>query len=467
MRRARCAGLSALGVGVVLLDAERELVIRGERVVLPVGERPASVHVRDGKIVAVAPYNEQPAGVRAIDTGSMVVLPGLVDTHVHMNDPGRADWEGADHATRAAAAGGVTTVVDMPLNSIPATTDVAALRAKVQALGGRCHVDVAFWGGIVPGNAAHLDALAAAGVRGFKCFLSPSGVDEFPHVNASDLREALPYLARLQLPLLVHAELPDRLRIPEGDPRAYATWLESRPPSAEVAAIELLIELAAASGARLHVVHLAAADGVPALRAARRRGVPITVETCPHYLLFAAEEIPDGATAFKCAPPIRERRHREALWQALMDGDIDLIASDHSPAPAALKHVADGDFIQAWGGIASLEVAFPVVATRAHDRGIPVTRLAEWMAAAPARLAGLRDVKGAIQPGADADFAIWDPDAVAVIDPSTLHQRHPVTPYAGMTIRGRVRTTILRGTVIFSDGEVLPAPSGRMIGARP
>jgi allantoinase len=448
------------------LDAERELVIRGERIILPDGERPASIHVRDGKIAAVAPYAERPAGVRAIETGTMVVLPGLVDTHVHMNDPGRADWEGADHATRAAAAGGVTTVVDMPLNSIPATTDVAALRAKVQALDGRCHVDVAFWGGVVPGNARHLDALAAAGVRGFKCFLSPSGVDEFPHVNESDLREALPSLARLQLPLLVHAELPERLRIPEGVPRAYATWLNSRPPSAEVAAIELLIELAA-SGVRVHIVHLAAADGVPVLGAARRLGLPITVETCPHYLSFAAEEIPDGATAFKCAPPIRERSHREALWQALLDGDIDLIASDHSPAPAALKHVADGDFIQAWGGIASLEVAFPVVATRAANRGIPIARLAQWMAAAPARLAGLDDVKGTIQLGADGDFAIWDPDAVDVIDPSTLYHRHPVTPYAGMPVRGQVRTTILRGSVIFNEGKVVSASSGRMIGARP
>lgn len=449
------------------VGSERPLVIRGERVMLPGGERPATLLVSGGRIVSIDPHGVTRAGARVIDAGGMVVLPGLVDTHVHMNDPGRADWEGADHATRAAAAGGVTTVVDMPLNSIPSTTTVEALESKRRALAGRCHVDVAFWGGVVPGNAPRLEPLAAAGVRGFKCFLSPSGVDEFSHVTEADLREALPHLARLRLPLLVHAEQPDRLRAPDGDRRSYATWLASRPPAAEHAAIDMLVALAAASGVHVHVVHLASGDALPALHAARARGVPVTVETCPHYLAFAAEDVPDGATRFKCAPPIRERAHRDRLWQGLEAGDIDLVATDHSPAPAALKHVDDGDFIAAWGGIASLQLGFAVLSTLAAERGIPIDRLVQWTAAAPARLAGLEGTKGSIVPGADADFAIWDPDAVTVVDPSALHHRHPVTPYAGMTLRGRVRTTILRGEVIFADGQVAPEATGRMIGPRP
>lgn len=434
---------------------------------LPGGERAATLLVSGGRIVSIEPHGVKPAGVRSIDAGERVVLPGLVDTHVHMNDPGRADWEGADHATRAAAAGGVTTVVDMPLNSVPSTTTVEALASKRRALAGRCHIDVAFWGGVVPGNAPDLEPLAAAGVRGFKCFLSPSGVDEFSHVTEADLREALPHLARLRLPLLVHAEQPDRLRAPDGDRRSYATWLASRPPAAEHAAIEMLVALAAASGVHVHVVHLASGDALPALRAARARGVPITVETCPHYLAFAAEDVPDGATRFKCAPPIRERAHRDRLWQGLEAGDIDLVATDHSPAPAALKHVDDGDFIAAWGGIASLQLGFAVVSTLAAGRGVTLDRVARWTAAAPARLAGLEGTKGAIVPGADADVAIWDPDAVTVVNPSALHHRHPVTPYAGMTLRGRVRTTILRGEVVFDDGQVAPEATGRMIGPRP
>jgi len=447
------------------LEIERELVIRSERVMLPEGERAAAIQVRDGQIVAVAPYSPGAAGVREIDAGTMIVRPGFVDTHVHMNDPGRSEWEGAGHATRAAAAAGVTTVVDMPLNSIPATTTLAGFEAKRQALEGRCHVDVAVWGGVVPGNARDLAPLAAAGVRGFKCFLSPSGVDEFGHVTEADLHEALPYLARLQLPLLVHAELPALLREPEGDPRAYASWLNSRPPAAEQAAIELLIAMAARHDVHVHVVHLASADPLPALRAARRNGVRITVETCPHYLAFADDDIPDGATAFKCAPPIRAAAHRDALWQALCEDDIDFVATDHSPAPAALKHVEDGDFVKAWGGIASLQHGFAVVSTLAAGRGLPLEKVLQWTAGAPARLAGLGGRKGAIVAGADADLVIWDPDAVTIVDPATLRHRHPVTPYAGWTLRGQVLTTLLRGQVIFADAQVTETPVGRMIGA--
>jgi allantoinase len=426
------------------------------------------VHVSDGVIARVGDYDDVPRGASTIDAGDLVVLPGLVDTHVHINDPGRSDWEGFEHATRAAAAGGVTTLVDMPLNSVPPTTSLAGFEAKLLAADGRCHVDVGFWGGVVPGNADALEPLAARGALGFKCFLSPSGVDEFPHVNEADLRAALPVVARLGLPLLAHAELPARLREPGSprDPRDYRTWLESRPAESETAAIDLLIQLAAEYGAHVHIVHLASADALSRLSAAREKGVRVTVETCPHYLSFAAEEIAKGATPFKCAPPIRERAHRERLWDGLASGRIDLIATDHSPAPAVLKHVGDGDFLRAWGGIASLQLGLSAVWTGASARLLPFDRIAAWMAAAPARLAGLARSKGAIETGLDADLVLWDPEAESAVDPSSLQHRHPVTPYAGMRLRGRVRTTLVRGDVVFDDGRFADTPRGRVLPSR-
>jgi allantoinase len=426
------------------------------------------VHVSDGVIARVGDYDDVPRGASTIDAGDLVVLPGLVDTHVHINDPGRSDWEGFEHATRAAAAGGVTTLVDMPLNSVPPTTSLAGFEAKLLAADGRCHVDVGFWGGVVPGNADALEPLAARGALGFKCFLSPSGVDEFPHVNEADLRAALPVVARLGLPLLAHAELPARLREPGSprDPRDYRTWLESRPAESETAAIDLLIQLAAEYGAHVHIVHLASADALSRLSAAREKGVRVTVETCPHYLSFAAEEIAKGATPFKCAPPIRERAHRERLWDGLASGRIDLIATDHSPAPAVLKHVGDGDFLRAWGGIASLQLGLSAVWTGASARLLPFDRIAAWMAAAPARLAGLARSKGAIETGLDADLVLWDPEAETAVDPSSLQHRHPITPYAGMRLRGRVRTTLVRGDVVFDDGRFADTPRGRVLPSR-
>jgi allantoinase len=443
------------------------LVVRGDRVVLPDGVRAASIHIRDGRILEVADYASQPAGVRTIDAGSLAILPGLVDTHVHINDPGRADWEGFEHATRAAAAGGVTTLVDMPLNSIPPTTTVEGLEAKRRAAEGRCHVDVGFWGGVVPGNGHALESLAQAGVLGFKCFLAPSGVDEFPHVTEDDLCEALPILAGLGLPLLAHAELPARLREPDPqrDPAEYRTWLESRPPESELAAIALLIRFARAMRAAVHIVHLASADSLSALAEARAAGTAVSVETCPHYLTFAAEEIPNGAPAFKCAPPIREASHRERLWSALAAGVIDLVTTDHSPAPPALKRLDDGNFLRAWGGIASLQVGLAAVWTGAAARGIPFERVVGWMSRAPAALAGLRQ-KGAIAAGCDADLVFWDPDAGSIVDASTLHHRHAITPYAGMQLRGQVLRTLLRGEEVFDGDQVSPARSGREIRGR-
>lgn len=432
---------------------------------MPEGVRPAAVHVRAGRIAAVAAHGDVPAGVRTIDAGELVVLPGLVDTHVHVNEPGRTDWEGFDHATRAAAAGGVTTLVDMPLNSIPTTTNVEAFEIKLASAAAQCHVDVGFWGGVVPGNAGALAPLADRGVLGFKCFLSPSGVEEFAHVGEADLREALPVLARLGLPLLVHAELPAWLEAinPEADPHEHGTWLASRPPAAEHAAIDLLVGLAREFDVRIHVVHLASAGAVPALRRARAAGLPLSVETCPHYLTFAAEEVPRGATAFKCAPPIREGSHRERLWQAIADGEIDLVASDHSPSPPGLKLTEEGDFARAWGGIASLQLSLAAVWTGAATHGVGVGRVAQLMAAGPARLAGLERLKGSIAAGRDADLVIWDPEIETVVDPFLLYHRHPLTPYAGRRLRGVVRRAFLRGHAVFDEGRFLPTPLGRPV----
>jgi allantoinase len=400
-----------------------------------------------------------------IDAGSAVIMPGLVDTHVHINDPGRSDWEGFESATLSASAGGVTTLVDMPLNSIPPTTSVAGLEAKRRAAAGRCHVDVAFWGGVVPGNARDIEPLARAGVKGFKCFLSPSGVDEFRHVTEADLVEAMPIIARTGLPLLVHAEWPPLLREPDrrANPRCYSTWLDSRPTTAEQAAIDLMIDLAERTGARVHIVHLGTVDALASIGGARAKGIQLTVETCPHYLTFAAEDIADGDTALKCAPPIRESEHREGLWRALKSGLIDLIATDHSPAPASLKHVEDGNFVEAWGGIASLQITLPAVWSAAATRGIPLQRFAEWMSAAPARLAGLEGRKGTIAPGFDADLVIFDPEREMIVDASRLYHRHALTPYDGARLRGVVMATMLGGEIVFEHGECLGAPLGQLL----
>jgi allantoinase len=435
--------------------------VRSTRVVLSDGTRPATVHLKEGRIAAVRGHEDLPSGTGGLDAGDLVVLPGLVDTHVHLNEPGRTEWEGFAHGTRAAAAGGVTTLVDMPLNSQPASVSVEALESKLRASEGQLHVDVGFWGGVVPGNTAAIAPLVDRGVLGFKSFLSPSGVEEFPHVTEPDLRAALPVVAALGVPLLVHAELPALLREPDSasDPQQHQTWLDTRPVASEQAAIDLLIGLARQSGARVHVVHLSSPAALPLIRAARASGVAISCETCPHYLTFDAGLIASGATAFKCAPPIRSAPHRDGLWQGLTSGDVDLIASDHSPAPASLKR---GDFLTAWGGIASLQLGLAAVWTGASRRGVPFEWLARWMAAAPATLAGLNRSKGTIAAGHDADLVVWDPDGEQIVDPSVLYHRHPLTPYAGMRLRGLVRTTILRGTVVFGDG-VFAEPSGRMI----
>ncbi|HLM04975.1 MAG TPA: allantoinase AllB [Blastococcus sp.] len=418
------------------------LVVRARRVVLPDGEHAAAVHTADGRITAVTDFADAPADAVTL-ADDEVLLPGLVDSHVHVNEPGRTEWEGFATATRAAVAGGVTTIVDMPLNSIPPTTTVEALRVKQEVANGQVSADVAFWGGAVPGNVDQLRPLHEAGVVGFKCFLLDPGVPEFPPLDDAGLRAVLAELVTFEGLLIAHAEDAEVIAAaPQPSGPSYAGFLASRPGSAEESAIGGLIAAARDTGARVHVVHLADSGSLPLLRAARAEGVRISVETCPHYLTFAAEEVPDGSTSFKCCPPIRETGHREALWAALADGDIDLVVSDHSPCTPDLKRLDTGDFGAAWGGIASLQVALPVVWTGARARGIALPQVVHWMAEAPARLAGLPR-KGAITPGRDADLVAFAPDQQWTV--GELEHRNPVTPYAGRTLTGAVRRTWLRG----------------------
>jgi allantoinase len=419
-------------------------------VITPEGVRAASIHIADGKIERVASYEDATDATAAWDAGDSIVMPGIVDTHVHVNEPGRTEWEGFDTATRAAAAGGVTTILDMPLNCVPATTSVEALVAKRQAARGKTHVNVEYIGGVVPGNANQIELLATAGVRAFKCFLSPSGVDDFMNVTEADLREAFPHLARTGLPLMVHAEDPSCLIEPRSASRHYSDYLASRPVEAERSAIELLVRLMEWCPTRVHIVHLSSATSLDIVRSAKSRGLPLTVETCPHYLTFAAEEIPDGATEYKCAPPIRSRAERDALWDALIAGDIDLVASDHSPCPPIMKE-SDGNFFGCWGGIASLQVTLSAVWTGARARGVPPERITTWMSEFPSQLAGLAHRKGRIAAGYDADIAIWNPDATFVVNGGTLRHRHPVTPYAGRELFGVVERTYVRGELITEN----------------
>ncbi|WP_031073625.1 allantoinase AllB [Streptomyces sp. NRRL WC-3742] len=448
------------------------VVIRSLRVVLPEGERPADVLVRDGRIARIAAHGslavdrtaDHPA--QLIDLGSTALLPGLVDTHVHVNEPGRTEWEGFASATRAAAAGGVTTIVDMPLNSIPPTVTVEALALKRKAAEGRSFVDLGFWGGAIPGNTADLEPLHHAGVFGFKSFLAPSGVDEFPHVEPHDLEAALAEQARIGALAIIHAEDPAVLAAAPQQPGGrYRDFLASRPAEAETGAVARLLEAARRTGARVHVLHVSSAAVLPLLRRAREEGVRVSAETCPHYLTLAAEQVPDGDTAFKCCPPIRDESNRDALWQALADGEFTAVVSDHSPSTPDLKLLPEyggsGDFAAAWGGIASLQLGLPAVWTEARRRGHTLAEVVRWMSAGPAELAGLSAVKGAIAVGRDADLVAFDPEAEFAVRAHVLHHRNPVTPYAGRTLGGAVRTTWLRGRAV--DTGPGAQPFGRML----
>ncbi|MGW5100028.1 allantoinase AllB [Streptomyces sp. NPDC004100] len=438
--------------------SDAELALRSTRVVTPEGVRSATVTVAAGTVTAVLPYDAPlPGAIRLEELGDHALLPGLVDTHVHVNDPGRAEWEGFRSATRAAAAGGVTTLVDMPLNSLPPTTTTAHLDIKRSAAQGRTHIDVGFWGGALPGNVKDLRPLHEAGVFGFKAFLSPSGVDEFPHLEREQLARSLAEIAGFDGLLIVHAEDPARLAdAPAGT--AYAGFLASRPHAAETEAIAQLIEQAKKFKARVHVLHLSSAAALPLIAAARAEGVRLTVETCPHYLTLTAEEVPDGASEFKCCPPIREAANQDLLWQALADGTIDCVVTDHSPSTADLK---TADFATAWGGISGLQLSLPAVWTEARRRGHDLADVVRWMSARTAALAGL-DRKGAIAPGRDADFAVLAPEETFTVDPARLQHRNPVTAYAGRTLHGVVKSTWLRGERVYAEGE-FSEPKGRLL----
>ncbi|MGH3436869.1 MAG: allantoinase AllB [Sciscionella sp.] len=429
-----------------------DLVFRASRVITAEGEVARSVGVDGGRITAIEPWDSALDAARVIELGSdVVLLPGLVDTHVHVNDPGRSEWEGFATATMAAALGGVTTIVDMPLNCLPPTVDAAALEVKRKAAEGKVYVDVGFWGGAIPGNTEQLPRLHEAGVFGFKCFLLHSGVAEFPPLDADGLAEAARKAAELDTLLIVHAEDSEAIaNAPCAHGEHYADFLASRPSGAENLAVARVIELAARTGVRAHILHLSSADALGMLAAARRDGVRVTAETCPHYLSFCAEEIGDGATEFKCCPPIRDAANRELLWRALADGVIDCVVSDHSPCTPELKRFDSGDFGEAWGGVASLQLGLPAVWTQARQRGYALTDVARWMARAPADLAGMPR-KGRIAVGCDADFCVLAPDEAFVVDRRALAHRNPVTAYHGRPLAGVVRATWLRGREITGD----------------
>jgi allantoinase len=433
--------------------------LRSSRVVLPEGLRAATILLDGERIAEVVAGDAEVAG--AIDFGDLVIGPGLVDCHVHVNEPGRTEWEGFATATSAAAAGGVTSLVDMPLNSLPVTTTRVALEHKKQASLGQCRVDVGFWGGVVPGNVGDLAELGKGGALGCKAFLVHSGIDEFPNSTEADLREAMPVLREAGLPLLAHAELDLGATVTVSDHRVYQRYVESRPPSWEDEAIRLLVRLCRETRCAVHIVHLSSASSVPILRAAKAEGLPITVETCPHYLCLEAESIPDGATLYKCSPPIRDRKNRDQLWQALLDGVIDFVITDHSPCAPQLKLAERGDFDEAWGGIASLQLGLPAVWTEARRRGADLPTLFRWMSSAPARFAGLAGTKGEIAAGHDADLVVLGPDEELVVEPERLFFRHKVSPYVGRHLLGRVHTTFVRGGCVYDREQQQGPPVGK------
>ncbi len=484
-----------------------EFYLRSRRVVTSGGVRAAMLHIKDGVIARVMAHESNTDSHPLEDVGERVIMPGVIDAHVHLNEPGRTEWEGFETGTRAAAAGGVTTLVDMPLNSTPVTTTIAALQEKRKAASEKLWVDCGMYTGLVPGNHNELAALIQAGVLGVKTFLTHSGIEDFPNTTEADLRAAMPLIAQQGLSLLVHAEQnnspleggqggvahyheemklmnafentplpplkggilrarshgPTPMHAHIASPRSYQTYLASRPHAWELEAIALIIQLCEEYRCRVHIVHLSSAEAIPMLQQARAKGLPITVETCPHYLFFSAEEIAEGDTRFKCAPPIRERENRERLWQALREGVIDFIASDHSPCPPEMKQLENGDFMRAWGGIASLQFTLPVMWTAARERGFGLIDLSEWLCRRPAALVGLQNQKGAISPGYAADFVVWNPEASFTLTASMIHHRHKLTPYVGRELLGVVEKTFLRGEKIYEQGSFIAKPSGKIL----
>jgi allantoinase len=443
-----------------------DTALKSRQVLTPDGIQPALVLIKDKRIAALAPW-DTPVACPMTDVGDLAVLPGVIDPHVHINEPGRTDWEGFDTATRAALAGGITTLVDMPLNATPVTTTVAAFKVKLAAAEGQLHTRVGFWGGLVPGNEKEIEGLIGAGVLGFKAFLTHSGIDDFPNVTEADLCKAMPLLARHNVPLLVHCELSRQQDPgPPGDPRSYRLYLASRPREWEDAAIALMIRLCESHQCRTHIVHLSSAASLPQIAAAKEKGLPLTVETAQHYLYFHAEAIPDGQTAYKCAPPIREKENNDRLWEALGSGLIDFVATDHSPAPPALKNMTTGDLTTAWGGISSLQLAWPVLWSAARKRGFTLNHMARWLAENPAQLIGRDKERGKIAPGFAADLMVVDAEAGFQVTEALLQHRHKVSPYLGQHLTGRVAQTYLDGQLVFDRGHFTRLHSGGIVTGR-
>ena len=438
------------------------LAIISQRVLTPKGERPAAILIQEEKIMDVVSISEIPSDCPVEDMKNDVVMPGLVDTHVHINEPGRTDWEGFETATKAAAAGGITTLVDMPLNCIPVTTTVDALNQKIAATKNQLWVDCGFYGGLIPDNLQDIESLADAGVLGFKAFLSHSGIDEFPNINEKYLREALPIFANKGIPVLVHAELENGATQSE-DHSTYKSFQDSRPKSWENNAVKLLIQLNKEFDARIHIVHLSSADILAEIAQTRNDGYPISVETCPHYLHFSSEHISDGDTRFKCAPPIWESDNKEKLWLGLENGLINFITSDHSPCTAELKNLEVGDFEKAWGGISSIQFTLPVIWTECKTRGYSMDQLINWMSKQPAKFIGKDQQKGQISPSFDADLVCWNPDEKYMIQKEAIHHKNKLTPYEGESLYGVVNATFLRGQKVYKNGEFLGDPKGKII----
>lgn len=428
-----------------------EFILQSNNVVTADGLQKAAIWVRNGTIQEIS--SEIPeTGIKRMDAGMNVIMPGVIDPHVHINEPGRTDWEGFDTITRSALAGGVTTLVDMPLNSSPVTTSVAAFEEKIAATKDQLHTHCGFWGGLVPGNENEIEPLIEKGVLGFKAFLTHSGIDEFPNVTEADLRKAMPLLAKYNLPLLVHCELTDDTTGMGTDKRSYKAYVASRPKKWEDNAIALMIRLCEEFYCPVHIVHLSSANSIHPIQRAKEQGLPLTVETAQHYLFFSAEEINDGETAFKCAPPIREKENNEQLWQALKEGIIDFVATDHSPATPKLKELQSGDFTKAWGGIASIQLALPALWTVAKKKGCSLTDISRWLSANPARLIGQQEKKGCLVKGMDADLLVFNPSESFLVSPSIIYHKHKVTPYAGRELTGTIEQTYLNGRKVFDKG---------------
>lgn len=439
-----------------------ELAIKSNRIITPQGIRKAFVVIKDGVITDVTDSLPKENIEEYFDAGDNVLMPGIIDPHVHINEPGRIEWEGFNSATMAALAGGITSLIDMPLNSSPVTTTSSAFEKKLASTRHQLHANCGFWGGIIPGNNKEIEPLIEKGVSGFKAFLTHSGIDEFPNVTEEDLHRAMPIIAKYNLPLLVHCELSDENFKINGDNTSYKNYLNSRPRKWEDDAISLMIRLCEKYNCKTHIVHLSSSNSIEQIDKAKQRGLPLTVETAQHYLYFSAEEINDGQTEFKCAPPIREKENNELLWQALKDGIIDFVATDHSPATAYLKQ-KEGDFSKAWGGVASIQFALPTLYTAARKRNGTLKDMVKWLCENPAKLIGKDKSKGKIEVGYDADLTIWNPEKSFQVKEDIILHKNKITPYMNEQLFGVVDQTFLSGIKVFDNGLFTHLNNGKII----